>query len=100
MKKIISICMLCLFMVIGSNAANTKPVLKNTETKKIVKVITVTEDKIGEEVAKYVEIFKATFPLPVCWVVSQTEVPLGPDMYGNLYFEVTVEIACTIIYIN
>ncbi len=35
MKKIISICMLCLFIALGSKAANTMSVLKNTGIKKI-----------------------------------------------------------------
>lgn len=90
MKKIISICMMCLFIALGTKAANTMLVLKNTEVNK-----TILQNLSAVESASVSEFEIGNVPLFwYCYRVSTVITVLGEDMEGNVITETTVTYNC------
>jgi len=83
MKKIISICMMCLFIALGTKAANTMLVLKNTEVNK-----TILQNLSAVESASVSKFEIGNVPLFwYCYRVSTVTTVLGEDMEGNVITE-------------
>ena len=78
-------------MVLGTNAANTKPVLKNFETKKVTitlkSTVELNKDMIEQEIVK-------SFGW-ICTVTNAEIVCTGVDMYGEYVYELEITIFCT-----
>lgn len=94
MKKIISICMVCLFFAMTTSAANLNSGFENSEIKKISYTHNVVSDKYQDfEINKDISAVNK-LPWQWCYVSNSVLTGSGYDMYGNYWETWNITVTC------